>query len=523
MALIKRKRRDADGRLRTAKRWTVRLTDHLGADLRIPAYPDRKASAELDRKLQRLVSFVSSRQEPDAELRQWLEQLPESLRERLLKAGLIDSRRVAAARRLNEHIDDYEADMKARGRTDKHARQTATRAREVFRLAKCDFWTDITPSRVQAAIKTIGERHSASTANHYTTAAKMFANWMIDDGRALVSPIASLKKQKVTDARQRRAFTPEELRHLTAAAEVGEPFCWGGGSGSLHQPRQITGPERGVLYRLAVETGLRAGELHSLAPESFKLTGDDPTVTVKSGYTKNRKMATIPLRTATAEALRTFLAHKLPGARLFDVPKDSAKMLRADLAAARRSWLASDPDADADSDFLRAIDGADRTADFHSLRHSTGTWLAASGARPKTIQSLLRHSTITLSMDRYAHPVLGDEAAAIEGLPDLDQRPVTEPARATGTDDAPMTTNSSTVERMDQRRDQSADQNRAHTPRGTTGRNTEYGHIGERGESAVSPDGASGKACKTRGPSAKGRGGIRTHDGLRQRICNPPP
>ena len=48
-------------------------------------------------------------------------------------------------------------------------------------------------------------------------------------------------------------------------------------------------------------------------------------------------------------------------------------------------------------------DDAGRVADFHSLRHTFITNLARGGVHPKVAQALARHSTITLTMDRYSH------------------------------------------------------------------------------------------------------------------------
>jgi len=73
------------------------------------------------------------------------------------------------------------------------------------------------------------------------------------------------------------------------------------------------------------------------------------------------------------------------------------------------------------------------TLDFHSLRHSGGAWLAMTGAHPKEVQAVMRHSTITLTMDTYGHLFPGAEAVA--RLPDvLGDGP--EALRATGTCDA---------------------------------------------------------------------------------------
>lgn len=41
--------------------------------------------------------------------------------------------------------------------------------------------------------------------------------------------------------------------------------------------------------------------------------------------------------------------------------------------------------------------------DFHSLRHTFISNLVNAGVAPKDAKELARHSTITLTMDRYAH------------------------------------------------------------------------------------------------------------------------
>ena len=71
---------------------------------------------------------------------------------------------------------------------------------------------------------------------------------------------------------------------------------------------------------------------------------------------------------------------------------------------------------------------------FHSLRHSFGTMLAASGVHPKTAQTLMRHSDINLTMSRYTHTLRSQEATAIESLPDLNCE-AHKSKKATGTND----------------------------------------------------------------------------------------
>jgi len=94
------------------------------------------------------------------------------------------------------------------------------------------------------------------------------------------------------------------------------------------------------------------------------------------------------------------------------------------------------PTAEVPSLTYAYIDGAGRYADFHSLRHTTGSLLAASGVHPKIAQSLMRHSDINLTMPRYTHTLTGQEAKAIESLPDLSLPDIqTQGAKATGTYD----------------------------------------------------------------------------------------
>jgi integrase/recombinase XerD len=60
---------------------------------------------------------------------------------------------------------------------------------------------------------------------------------------------------------------------------------------------------------------------------------------------------------------------------------------------------------------------ADGIFDFHALRAMYVTDLVATGADPKTVQKLARHSTITLTMELYAKLDKGAVAKAVNRLP----------------------------------------------------------------------------------------------------------
>jgi len=79
-------------------------------------------------------------------------------------------------------------------------------------------------------------------------------------------------------------------------------------------------------------------------------------------------------------------------------------------------------------------DDAGRVLDFHAFRHTFITNLTRGGVHPKDAQTLARHSTIALTMDRYAHTARGSVAKALDALPDLSAPTAErERRRATGT------------------------------------------------------------------------------------------
>ncbi len=354
------------------------------------------------------------------------------MQDRLLQYGLLSAHRAAASKPLYEHVGDYRADLLAKGSKADYADLVALRLHQVLDVSKIALWSDITPSRVRFAIDRI-RRHKkplkAQTRNHFVAAVKSFCNWMVSEGRAESSPVDGKKLSKitVTDAKQRRPGTPNELRRIITAAANGPDHHWGGGQGRLaERPCRIVGPQRALLYRLAAETGLRASELASLRPASFKLGSLPYTVTAECGYTKNKTTTPIPLTEDTAALLRDYFRFKLPtgAAQAFPVPVDrngkpqTARMLRRDCEAAGVDY----------------VDAQGRVLDFHALRHTFITNVANSGASVRTTQELARHSTPTLTIGRYAHTDDEQKRAAINALPDI--QPLDADARKTGTNEA---------------------------------------------------------------------------------------
>ena len=411
MRVFKSSYRDNHGVTHKTKSFYIELRDHRRIIRRLPAFTDKNQSLALGRTIQELVSNRLSGEGLTPALARWLENQSDSTKATLGRWGLIEQAKLTGSKSLREHIADWVESLRAKGVTRARVRVAAYRLNRV--AAKAAYWTQLTPELLRTFLKELLETENASALTHngYVQLIRQFCQWMVREGRAAQSPALSLPMLNAkTDRRHvRRAFTVDELRALLAATSSG-PERYG-----------MTGNARATMYRLAVETGLRAGEIRALTRQCFKLDDAPPTVELSAAFTKNRQYAILELRPDTAAMLKEFLADKLPMAAAFNMPPrwNIIDILKADLKAAAIPYA----------------DDQGRVLDFHSLRHTCGAWLAASGAHPKVIQSIMRHSTITLTMDTYGHRLMEQESQALAKLPDLSLPPENQSLRATGTHD----------------------------------------------------------------------------------------
>ncbi len=406
MASIFRQRytvKDKNGKTirKQSKNWYIDYKAADGTRKRVKGFKDKTATQQLAAKL-----------EKESELAQ---------------AGIVDKYKEHRKRPLAEHLSDFLSSLQAKGNTPEYCNLTHYRAERICNGCKFLYWADISASDVQlhiADLRNSGEI-SQKTSNYYLQAVKQFCNWMLKDKRAGgESPLKHLDAIKVTDEVNRRALTPDELMALLGATEAA-PERFG-----------MIGYGRAMLYLFTAYTGLRANETRNLTASSFDF--DNRTVKVKAAYSKRRREDIVSLRKDTTEAMREHLRSKTPSAKAFDLPSKyrMADMIRADLEDAGIDWQ----------------DNGDGVLDFHSLRHSTASLLAASGVNPKTAQAIMRHSDINLTMSRYSHLFLGAESEAVESLPDFSsqgrQRQV-----ATGTDGKPVEHHKSAYKKLAKKSD----------------------------------------------------------------------
>jgi site-specific recombinase XerD len=151
---------------------------------------------------------------------------------------------------------------------------------------------------------------------------------------------------------------------------------------------------------VALATGLRRDELFSLRAEDVDLRLN--LLTVVQG--KGGKSRTVPIdRESEAARILARLIRERRGKYLFASPwaKDKACGVDESLAAAAKQ---------------AEIEGVT----LHTLRHTFGTRLVASGVDLRTVQELMGHADIQTTMI-YAHVVEGSKHAAIARLKDYQE------------------------------------------------------------------------------------------------------
>jgi integrase len=380
---------------REVARWYVELRFE-GRRCRFPAFPDRRASETLGRQLDRLAALHAVGDPLDPTLAMQIERWPAALRERCAALGLVSRARATGMRPLTELVEDFEAGLRARDRSDHHVRVTVAYVRRI--LAGCCFrvWSDIRGAAVERFLRLQRDGGlSTGTTNQQLVAIRHFCNWAVENGLAAESPLRATKKlnARVDQRRQRRSLSDEDLGRLFEMTRLG-PARFG-----------MEGERRALMYRFAYETGIRAAELASLRVGSFDLDLAAPRVTVSAAASKRRREDVLPLRPELARALVALLAGRRAWEKAFEAPAHfrPTRALKLDLAAAGLAWE----------------DEEGRVFDFHAFRVQFISALVKAGVDARTVQRLARHSTPNLTLGVYTKLGRDAERSAIERLPCL--------------------------------------------------------------------------------------------------------
>ncbi len=154
-----------------------------------------------------------------------------------------------------------------------------------------------------------------------------------------------------------------------------------------------------LAVELLSSTGVRPGPSELLALRYNHIQWDQGVLRVFAG--KTGKWRTIPLKPALLEKLRTRMKDSKSGYLI----EYKGKPVKSIHRSFRRTC-----------ETLKI----DKSVVMYDIRHWYCTSLLSAGVPVKTVSMLMGHSSAKMTLDRYAHVIIGDTNKAIEHLPDLD-------------------------------------------------------------------------------------------------------
>jgi integrase len=320
---------------------------------------------------------------------------------------------------VDEHVDEYLTSIRQSGKvsSEKYLKEKRRILQTVFRDAGIRTLADLSSDAVDGYMD--GLTCSVATKRIHHTAVNAFAEWLVQKKRLGSNPLTGVARpQGGKVVRKRRALSPDELQRLLDAARE-RPLASaernnGGRRGSSpRNPRAANlrpetrehfirvGRERALLYKTAIYTGLRKGELAQLRVKFLNLDRKPyPCLELPGEFTKNGDDARLLLVPALAAEIRVLVAEKGPDDAVFDVPEKMVPIMKRDLKRAEIAYK----------------DDRGRCADFHSLRKSAGTMLGVAGVPTRIRQLFMRHGDVRLTLQTYDDSDFADLEEAVRAM-----------------------------------------------------------------------------------------------------------
>ena len=220
---------------------------------------------------------------------------------------------------------------------------------------------------------------SITTINYGLSVLKFILGDALEQGVLTENPVGAVRRLRSPNHDDRdtmHVLEPAEIAQLLDVAE--EPY-------------------RG-LYRLAVYSGMRRGELLALRWSDLDLRKGTVHVQRTRGRVKEGEFYRIVEGPVKTRASR----------RTIDVSQPVLLALQTsdfedDYVFRNRDGGPLDPD-NVDRSFARHLTLAELpTVRFHDLRHTHASLLIAAGVHPKAIQARLGHTSITTTLNTYGH------------------------------------------------------------------------------------------------------------------------
>lgn len=249
-----------------------------------------------------------------------------------------------------------------------------------------------------------------STVNREVTALRAVLSKAVDWGYIDKHPLRRVKQLREDKGTRPRYLKPDELKWLYAALDARESDMrdrrerfnkWRKGRSMSTFPDLKALPFADYLkplVLLALNTGLRRGELFNLAWADCELEGDAPSVTVQGETAKSGKTRHIPLNRTALDVLKRWKSQGEGAGLVFVSPKTGGRFDNIN-----KAWDQLTKDAKL-PDFR-----------FHDTRHHFASMLVQKGIDLNTVRELLGHGDLKLTM-RYAYLAPENTARAVAVL-----------------------------------------------------------------------------------------------------------
>ena len=284
-------------------------------------------------------------------------------------------------------------------------RGTVKRYRELKTLYICKYVgtvgiKNLSPLAITQMYAKLTETLSQQSVLHIHRLFKGAFKWAVAMNLLVRSPFESVETP-IVPKRETRALTPEEARRLLDAALGRRSYSW---------------------FLFALLTGARQGEVAALSWADVDL--ERGIVTIRSSYsertgetvlkcTKSGRARTFALSPRAIDLLRkqrALIAHE----KLFCPPggySDEYDLVFPD-PTGRPTRLHAFRDAFTSVARVAGV----RNASFHTLRHSSATWMLGQGADIHSVQAVLGHSVPSTTLNIYGHAIADLQARAVAAI-----------------------------------------------------------------------------------------------------------
>lgn len=346
----------------------------------------------------RMIPLFSDKKASEAEMRK---RVAEGERR---QAGLDTGLHADMQRPIGEQLAAYLASLRTQDYSDFYVKESERILNLIIQGQGIGTLATFTVDRLDAHLNAM--TGAAATKKKHRSMASAFIGWVFAKHRRSDNPLAAAIRPNGPAVRKRRALSEVEVQKLLDAARS-RPLAVasvnrGGRNNTGEGRREFAakvrpevrerlvrlGRERALIYKTALFTGLRRGELTALRVGHLCLDAKpNAALQLPEEFTKNGQEARLLLLPDLAAELRQWIADtgKTAGDLLFVVPGKIVNIMKRDLIAAGIDYK----------------DALGRFSDFHALRGTGNTLLGKAGVHPSIRQKFMRHSDIKLTTGTY--------------------------------------------------------------------------------------------------------------------------